>query len=57
MKTQVRLSDLSEEQKELEKQIFIACELLKSHGYKCDVVKCVVTRPTESPAYIDFKLI
>ncbi len=56
MKVQVRLSDLTEEQTELETQIFVACELLRSHGYKCEVVKCVVTSPKESPAYIDFKL-
>lgn len=56
MDIQIRTSELTEEQRNLESSVFVACEILKTHGLKCEVVKTVVSSPNDSPAYIYFPL-
>jgi len=56
MEFQIRTSELTEDQEALELRVFVAAELLKSHGIKCEVVKSFVSSPKDSPAYIHFEL-
>lgn len=56
MDIQIRTTELTDEQKELEKRIFVAAEILKTHGIECEAVKLFASKPTDSPACISFKL-
>ncbi len=55
MDIQVRTSELTVKQKRQEERIGRAAHLLETAGFAVEIVKCMVTRSGETPAYIVVK--